>query len=301
MKASSFVKSFLRVAFPIAAVLLFAGPLIQAPVREVFAAASVQASSSAQPGPQTAKTEPPPPSVAATARKGPELSPEAAAGAALFQQNCSFCHGRDAMGGETGPDLTRSKLVLADRDGSTISAVVREGRMNGDKRMPAFQLSDPQLASLVAFIRARVVAARAMHGGRSGVDVADLQTGNVQSGIDYFNGAGGCIKCHSPSGDLAGIANRYQGLQLEERMLYPRGAKSTVTVTLPSGNKITGTLAFLNEFTVALTDASGTYKSWPAGAVKFKLDSPVLAHVDLFSKYTDDDIHNLMAYLQTLR
>jgi mono/diheme cytochrome c family protein len=234
-------------------------------------------------------------------RKGLGLSPEAAAGSAIFQQNCAFCHGRDAMGGETGPDLTRSKLVLSDTDGSKISEVVHEGRTSNDKRMPAFQFSSPELASLVAFIRASVVAAASMKGGRRGVDVADLQTGNVSSGKKYFDGAGGCSKCHSASGDLAGIARRYEGLQLEERMLYPRDAKSTVTVTLPSGQTVTGTLAYRDEFIIALKDSDGTYKSWPAEKVRYTVDSPVNAHVDLFGKYTDDDIHNLMAYLQTLR
>jgi mono/diheme cytochrome c family protein len=230
---------------------------------------------------------------------GPQLSGEAAAGGGLFLQNCAFCHGRDAMGGETGPDLTQSKLVETDTDGSKISEVVRNGRP--EKKMPAFNFSSQELLSLVAFIRAREVAAASMKGNRRGVAVSDLQTGNVQNGKQYFNGAGGCSKCHSPTGDLAGIARRYEGLHLEERMLYPRDAKSTVVVTLSSGEKISGTLAYLDEFTVGLRDSSNTYRSWPTGKVKYTVDSPVEAHVDLFSKYTDADIHNLMAYLQTLR
>jgi cytochrome c oxidase cbb3-type subunit III len=83
-------------------------------------------------------------------------------------------------------------------------------------------------------------------------------------------------------------------------MLYPEGAKNHVTVTLPSGEKISGILAYRDEFTVALRDASGVYRSWPASRVRYNVNAPVEAHVDLFSKYTDDDIHNLMAYLQTL-
>jgi len=223
----------------------------------------------------------------------------AEAGGGLFQQNCAFCHGRDAMGGETGPDLTQSKLVLADVNGDKISPVIREGRI--EKKMPAFNFSSQELLSLVAFIHAREAAAVAQKGNRRGVSVADLQTGNVQAGKDYFNGAGTCSTCHSPTGDLAGIASRFQGLQLEERMLYPRDAKSSVTVTLRSGQKITGTLAYLDEFTVGLRTSDGTYRSWSIPTVKYKVDSPVEAHANLFPKYTDDDIHNLMAYLQTLR
>jgi cytochrome c oxidase cbb3-type subunit 3 len=223
----------------------------------------------------------------------------AAAGGSVFQQNCAFCHGRDAGGGETGPDLTRSKLVSADVGGDKIGDVVLHGRV--DKGMPAFQLSPEQIAQLAAFIHAQQTKAESQSGKRKGVDVADLQTGNVEAGKAYFNGAGGCANCHSPTGDLAGIASRYEGLQLEERMLYPKDVKNKVTVTLASGETVAGTLEYLDEFTVGLRDAAGTYRSWPVSTVKVKVDAPVEAHVALFPKYTDADIHNLMAYIQTLR
>jgi mono/diheme cytochrome c family protein len=223
----------------------------------------------------------------------------AEAGGALFGQNCAFCHGRDAMGGETGPDLTQSKLVESDKRGEKIAAVIREGRPN--TKMPAFHFSPHEIRSLIAFIRSREAAAKAHPGGRRGVSPEDLQTGNAEAGKRYFEGAGGCVKCHSATGDLAHIATRYQGLQLEERMLYPRHAKSTVTVTLPSGETIAGTLAYRDEFTIGLRDSNGVYRSWPASRVKFSVQSPVDAHAEQLPKYTDDDIHNLMAYLQTLK
>lgn len=220
-------------------------------------------------------------------------------GGSLFQQNCAFCHGRQADGGETGPDLTHSKLVAEDVGGDKIGEVIRNGRP--EKKMPRFDFSEQEVDGLVAFIHAQAAKAAAMKGHRRGVDVTDLQTGDVEAGKRYFNGTGKCVSCHSPSGDLSGIASRYQGLELERRMLYPEDAKSKVTVTLASGEKVTGTLAYLDEFTVAMRDASGTYKSWSLQNVKYSVDSPVDAHVDLFGKYTDADIHNLMAYLQTLR
>jgi cytochrome c oxidase cbb3-type subunit III len=220
-------------------------------------------------------------------------------GKALFRQDCSFCHGRGATGGESGPDLTRSKLVTSDVDGNNIGPVVRNGRL--DKGMPRFDLSDNEIASLVAFIHTQQDNALTKKGGRKGVDVSDLQTGNVDAGRQFFNGAGGCANCHSPTGDLAGTASRYQGLELEERMLYPKHAKSRVTVTLASGQTIAGTLEYLDEFTVGLIDSAGSYRSWRTRDVQYKVDAPANAHVELFSKYTDDDVHNLMAYLQTLR
>jgi cytochrome c oxidase cbb3-type subunit 3 len=224
-------------------------------------------------------------------------------GAALFRQDCSFCHGRDATGGESGPDLTRSKLVAADVNGDKIASVIRNGRP--EKRMPPFDRTDQQIASLVAFIHSQKAAlalgGRRGNGGRKGVDPEDLQTGNAGAGKTFFEGTGGCAGCHSPSGDLAGIASRYKGLELEEQMLYPRHAKSKVNVMLTSGQEISGTLAYLDEFTVGLTNAEGVYQSWRTRDVRYKVDAPAEAHVDLFSKYTDDDVHNLMAYLQTLK
>jgi cytochrome c oxidase cbb3-type subunit III len=221
-----------------------------------------------------------------------------ASGRSLFLQNCSFCHGRDAGGGESGPDLTRSTLVAKDVRGNRIAPVVLNGRPG--KGMPAFNMPDMQIAALVAFIHAQRDKALTQQGGRRGVDVADLQTGNAAAGKQFFYGAGGCSLCHSPAGDLAGIASKYQGLQLEERMLYPDGASSKVTVTLRDGQVASGTLAYQDEFTLGLRDAAGYYHSWPVSVIKYSIDSPVQAHVKLLGKYTDADIHNLMAYLQTL-
>lgn len=237
--------------------------------------------------------------VVASTGKGSQATGQAAAGEMLFHQNCAFCHGRDAMGGETGPDLTQSKLVLGDKTGERITQVIREGRV--EPKMPSFNFSTEEVGSLIAFIRFRIKAAAEHPGGRRGVSVADLQTGNVEKGKAYFNGAGGCSKCHSPTGDLAGIASRFQGLQLEERMLYPRGTHPKATVTMPSGEKIAGTLAYKDEFTIGLRDANGTYRSWRTDRVTFVIDDPTQAHVEQFPKYTDDDVHNLMAYLQTLK
>jgi cytochrome c oxidase cbb3-type subunit 3 len=238
------------------------------------------------------------------------------AGKTLFVAQCSFCHGRDAGGGESGPDLMASALVEQDVHGEKIGTVVQNGRPS--KGMPAFDhIDEQQLAALVAFIHDR--KAKAKEGRRRTVDVADLQTGNAEAGMRYFNGAGGCAKCHSASGDLAGIAGRFQGLDLLKRMLYrerertsestPGGgspaestkAIQTTTVTLPSGETVTGKLAYRDEFTIALTDPSGWYRSWPVTRVTFTVTNPLEAHIEQLGKYTDEDMHNVLAYLQTLR
>jgi cytochrome c oxidase cbb3-type subunit 3 len=226
------------------------------------------------------------------------------AGRTRFVSQCGFCHGRDTAGGEGGPDLTRSAVVAADVRGDRIGPVVRNGRT--DKGMPAFTLSDPDLATIVAFIHDQKSQADAATGGRRAVDLADLQTGDAAAGQKYFDSA--CAKCHSASRDLSGIATRLQGLPLLQRMLNPASGRGvgprvvpTVTVTTSSGQTVTGKLAYRDEFTIALTDASGWYRSWPASQVTFSVDDPLQAHVDQLGKYTDADMHNVLAYLQTLR
>ena len=229
--------------------------------------------------------------------QAPAATEQLQTGQRVFASQCGFCHGRDAMGGETGPSLTKSPLVRDDASGDKVRALLRDGRV--DKGMPAFRLGDSDVAAIIAFIRDQRTNA---NGARRTVDAADLQSGNAGRGRTYFNGAGRCATCHSPTGDLAGVANRRQGLELLQRMLYPsRSRAATVTVQTRSGETIAGTLAYRDEFTIALTDATGRYHSWLARDVTFTVDNPLDAHVEQLARYTDDDMHDVLAYLQTLR
>jgi len=225
------------------------------------------------------------------------------AGEQRFVSQCGFCHGRDAAGGETGPDLTRSALVAEDMRGDKIGPLLRAGRP--DQGMPAFKLSDADRDAIVAFIHDQKTKFETFGGGRRAVDAADLATGDAEAGRGYFNGKGGCSGCHSPTGDLAGIATRYQGLMLLQRMLYPGGrpapARPTITVTLASGETVTGSLASEDEFTVVVLDAAGSRQTYEKSAVKFKIDDPMSAHFTQLGKYTDSDMHNIFAYLDTLK
>jgi cytochrome c oxidase cbb3-type subunit 3 len=224
-------------------------------------------------------------------------------GRTRFAAQCGFCHGRDASGGEGGPDLTHSALVAEDSRGDKIGAFLRAGSV--DRGMPAFDLNESDLLSIVAFVQDQKTKAEALAGGRRGVDLEDLQTGSAERGQRYFNEAGGCIKCHSAAGDLAGVSSRFQGLALLQRMLYPAGrpapAPPTASVTSASGQVITGKLAYLDEFTIALVDSTGWYRSWRRAAVKSEIDDPLQAHFDQLGKYSDEDMHDVFSYLQTLR
>ena len=228
-----------------------------------------------------------------------------AAGRKIFAAQCGFCHGRDAMGGESGPDLTRATLVAEDVRGDKLGPVIRTGRV--DRGMPAFDLTDDEMMATVAFIHDEKKTAESLAGGRRTVDLADLQTGDIAAGKGYFESH--CTRCHSASGDLAGIAKRMQGLALLQRMLYPGSGREPgrppapprVTVTLPSGESISGAVAYRDEFTIALTDSDGWYRSWATNNVTFTVDDPLRAHVDQLNKYTDRDMHNVLAYLHSLR
>jgi cytochrome c oxidase cbb3-type subunit 3 len=225
------------------------------------------------------------------------------AGELRFAAQCGFCHGRDAAGGESGPDLTRSELVAQDTRGDKIRPLLRTGRV--DAGMPAFDLSSAESDAIIAFIHAQMEKLAALSGGRRSVQPSDLATGNAADGRAYFNGAGGCSGCHSATGDLAGVATRYRGLALLQRMLYPTGrpapAPPKAIVTLASGQTVIAPLDAQDEFTVTVLDPSGARQTYQRDAVNVTIENPISAHFAQLAKYTDSAMHNVFAYLDTLK
>ncbi|TAM81958.1 MAG: c-type cytochrome [Acidobacteria bacterium] len=223
-------------------------------------------------------------------------------GRVQFQKTCGFCHGPDANGGSTGPNLMRSSVVRHDEKGDQIGPVVRNGFPG--KGMPAFQLSSDQVMDIVAFLRFRLDESdrRSAAQAGAGYSLAKLLVGNAEAGKKFFDGAGKCSSCHSPAGDLKGIAGKYPPADLQARMLYPGDTQApTATVTDASGKEYTGAVRLLSHYDVAIVDGSGWYRSWPLNSVKVKLDDRLAAHRQLLSVMTDADMHNLFAYLETLK
>ena len=227
-----------------------------------------------------------------------------AGGRARFAANCGFCHGPDATGGSGGTDLTRSELVATDTRGDRIGPVVRAGR--AEAGMPGFPaLAETDLAAIVAFVHDQKNKAEAAVGGRRSVEVADVLTGDARAGRRYFESS--CTSCHSASGDLAGIASRVEGLALLRRMLYPTGTggvparRPTATVTMRDGATVTGEVASRDEFTIAVIEADGRYRSWSTDRVSVAIADPLQAHVEQLARYTDETMHDVLAYLHTLR
>ncbi len=241
---------------------------------------------------------------------GPHLDQAAVErGRKIFVPTCGFCHGNDAHG-KSGPDLVRSALVLHDNKGDTIGPVIRNGRP--DRGMPAFpSLSVEQIADISTFLHSRAADVS----NRFAYKIGDLITGDPRKGAQFFNGAGHCDTCHSPSGDLAHIATKYEPVELQRRMLYPAPnlidvylgkpvkppAPTKVTVHLSSGQEISGTLDHIDEFTVSLHDSSGWYRSFSRENAKVDIQDPRAEHEALLPTYTDDDMHNVLAYLETLK
>jgi cytochrome c oxidase cbb3-type subunit 3 len=237
--------------------------------------------------------------LAAAVRADTAPAPDAVLrGRQLFVPACGFCHGNDATGSR-GPDLVRSPLLSHDERGETIGPVIRAGRP--DKGMPAFAYKDSQIADLAAFLHSQALAALRSASVPGDYPVRKLLTGNAAAGKTYFAGAGGCSGCHSATGDLAGIGRKYQPIELQSRFLYPRGSKLKAAVTLPSGEKFSGALVHRDEFNIALIDAAGWYRSWPADRVRIEVADPLAAHRALLYKYADRDVHNLFAYLESLK
>jgi mono/diheme cytochrome c family protein len=230
--------------------------------------------------------------------------PDAAAaerGKRVYLQNCVNCHGSLAQGTDEGPDLIRSVTVLHDTSGSELGPALK--RLKNHKA----DLTQAQVADLSNFLKDRVEYTVK---NRNTDKPPNVLTGDAAAGRAYFNGAGKCSGCHSSTGDLAGIARRYDPITLQQRFLFPRqGGRGTppvkpteVTVTPAGGQPVTGTLDRMDDFTIAMKDASGQYRSWTKGpGVTVQLRDPYATHNELLDQYTDADMHNIVAYLATLK
>jgi mono/diheme cytochrome c family protein len=228
-------------------------------------------------------------------------------GRTAFSTNCAFCHGADIRGGDGGPSLLRSQLVLDDQKGELIGPVIRGGRP--DRGMPAFAMTPDQIADLAAFMHSFKVAGYDASRDRP----PSIVVGDSATGQKYF--AETCGSCHSATGDLQGIATRIADPRLlQQSWLMPgsvvgRGAPPparprppAATVTLPSGEKIQGQLERVDDFVVAIKTSDGGRRSFRVtSGIQVSIADPLQAHRDLLRKYKDADIHNVTAYLGTLK
>ncbi len=250
--------------------------------------ATTAAPAAAQNGPAPLKKQrrPPPPENA-----------EAARGQTQYTESCAFCHGADATGAR-GPDLLRSPVVAHDVKGDKIGEVVHNGRP--EKGMPALPLTDAQIADIAAYLHWRIAEGLSSSEVPNGYPAEKLLTGNAQAGKAFFEGEGGCTKCHSATGDLANVSGKYSAIDLEAQMLYPEGNFKTAKVTTKSGEVVEGKLNHLDEFSVAITDTNGWFHAYPRNEVKVEVTDKLADHRALLDKLTQAQMHDLYAYVHTL-
>jgi len=236
-------------------------------------------------------------------------SEAAARGTPIYVSNCAFCHGADARGAQA-PDLAQSLYVQSDDEGRSFAEFMRVGRtVNG---MPAFpQLSAANLSDLTAFLKSKIAEGR----GRGGFDPASIVVGNAQRGEAYFNGVGQCRTCHSPAGDFKGVGAKYSAVILQGRMVNPRivaagrgvavrpPPRPAVRVTLQSGRVVSGELIAVTDFFVTLVDRAGDRWTFDRDndVPKVEITDPMEAHRQQLLKYTDEIMHDLVAYLASLK
>jgi cytochrome c oxidase cbb3-type subunit III len=235
-------------------------------------------------------------------------------GQKLLVDQCGFCHGANARGGSGGPDLTRSLVVQTDEDGKQLAEFLAAGRP--DKGMPKFDMPRAQVSDLAAFLHQAIYA----NSNRRLYKILDILVGDARAGEAYFNGAGRCSSCHSPTADLKSVGAKYEPAALQGRLLLPRGRERApgsppvplyadptaikATVTLPSGETASGGLVRLTDFEVTIYDAaSGRTRSWlrTGDSPKVVVTDPLQAHVDQLVKWTDTEMHNMTAYLAGLK
>jgi len=234
-------------------------------------------------------------------------------GQPLFVNQCGFCHGSNARGGSSGPDLTRSELVQSDEGGKQLGEFLRAGRP--DKGMPGFeQLSRDEVADVATFLHAAIY----LNANRRLYQVLNIVTGDAKAGEAFFSGAGKCSVCHQVTGDLKGVGAKYEPVALQQKFLMPRGGRGEgpprpayleknavkVSVTLPSKQVVKGVLVRLTDFDVTVYDPeTSQIRSFLRNGDLPRVDvvDPLQAHMDMWSKWTDADIHNMTAYLVSLK
>lgn len=230
-------------------------------------------------------------------------------GKTVWVAECVTCHGPLARGTDSGPNLLRSLVFLRDRYGSEIGPYLKKGHPLQSGK-PASSLSDAQITDIAHFLRKQLNDTLR---GSPVFTVQKFKSGDPKAGEEFFNGAGKCSGCHSPQKDLAGIASRYETVDIQQRMLFPGGGRGRrggappasavrATVTPQGAEAVSGVLIYMDDFVVSLQEPNGTYRSFRrTPSLKIDKTDPLEAHRALLDTISDKNIHDLVAYLETLR
>jgi mono/diheme cytochrome c family protein len=217
-------------------------------------------------------------------------------GSGLYQLNgCAFCHGKDTRGGDGGPSLLRSQLVLRDQKGELISDIVTKGVPG--TAMAAFSLTKEQLADVAEFLHSFSISSR----DPARMRPAQFVTGNANAGKRFFGE--NCASCHSVAGDLKGIGAKFtEARPLQQRWLMPASGTCSKARIDTGGSSAQGDLLRIDEFMVTIRLNDGAQRTFARkGDVKVEIMDPLAGHKALLPKYTDKNIHDVTAYLVTVK
>lgn len=218
-------------------------------------------------------------------------------GRALYEEfACSFCHGADIRGAAGGPSLLRSQLVQRDQAGETIAEVIRNG--SPGTTMAAFPLNDDQIHDIAEFLHSFPLSSR----DPARIRPETIVTGNARAGRRYFGDH--CARCHSVEGDLAGIASRIADPRdLQQTWLMPREARPIIASVATTDGMATGPLVQIDEFLITIQLDDGRHRTFKRNGDTpvVTLNDPLEAHKNLLRAYEDRDIHNVTAYLVTIK
>ena len=234
-------------------------------------------------------------------------------GNGLYGVYCRACHGTDLRGGDQGgPNLLRSQLVLNDQDGELILPVVQQGRQNpGMPVMPPLNIPPDDVKAIATYIHSVTASARGQGAPPEGPPVElNIVVGDAKAGQAYF--AAKCTTCHTAA-DMQGIATRVSDpMALQNYWVGGGGGRGrggapptpvTAIVVDASGQKTEGRLIRLDDFSVVVALADGTSRSFrrDGDVPKIEVRDPREAHRKLLPTYADKDIHDVTAYLVTLK
>jgi cytochrome c oxidase cbb3-type subunit III len=223
----------------------------------------------------------------------------AARGAPLFQQNCGFCHGPQARGAE-GPNLITSDVVLGDDHGEHLVPFLKKGRP--EKGMPSFaSVADDQLKDIAEFLHLQVEEVA----NRGTYHVLNILVGDAARGQAYVSA--NCMSCHTAD-TFAHIASKFRSPDLLQRSwVWParptdNSLAITATVKTADGGTISGRVTQVSDFRVTLVDSDGqTHVIDRVPGVDVQMKDPLAPHQAMIMTLKNDDMHNVTAYLETLK
>ena len=235
-----------------------------------------------------------------------------ARGNTLYGIHCRFCHGADLRGGEQGgPNLLRSEVTMNDQSGELIEPVIRAGRRNpGMPAMPAIDLTADEIRAVAEYIHSILATARGQGNPPPGPPVTlNVVVGDAGAGRAYFEAK--CASCHSATGDLRGIGSRIANPTQLQNTWVAGGAGArgggttpiTATVTFSGKEKVEGRVIRSDDFAITLAMADGTSRSFrrDGDVPKVEIHNPREGHIQLLPGYIDRDIHDVTAFLVTLK